>query len=80
MLRNGQTLTITITVESRRGWNEAVVTINASGGREGFLRLDFWGAENAAEDWAEREIKKALVQIDGGAQTILKTPSSRPIE
>ena len=80
MLRNGQTLTITITVECRLGWNEVVVTINASGGREGFLRLDFWGAENAAEDWAEREIKKALVQIDGGAQTILKTPSSRPIE
>ena len=80
MLRNGQTLTITITVEYRLGWNEVIVTINASGGREGFLRLDFWGAENAAEDWAEREIKKALVQIDGGAQTILKTPSSRPIE
>ena len=80
MLRNNQTLTVTITVEWRRGWNEVVITIAASGGREGFLRIDFWGAENAAEDWAEREIKKALVRIDGGAQTTLKTPSSRPIE
>ena len=80
MLRNNQTLTVTITVEWRRGWNEVVITIAASGGREGFLRIDFWGAENAAEDWAEKEIKKTLVQIDGGAQTTLKTPSSRPIE
>ena len=80
MLRNSQTLTVTITVEYRRGWNELVITIMASGGREGFFRLDFWGAENAAENWAVKEIKKALVQIDGGAQTRLKTPSSRPME
>ncbi len=78
MLRNGQTLTVTVTVESRTDFQDIVITIVAAGGREGFLRLDILGAENAAENWAKREIEQALSRADGSAYTTRKSPSERP--
>ncbi|MFW9979395.1 MAG: hypothetical protein ACFFEJ_15020 [Candidatus Thorarchaeota archaeon] len=78
MLRNGQTLTVTVTVESRIDLQDIVITIVAAGGREGFLRLDILGAENAAENWAKREIEQALMKADGASFTTRKSPSERP--
>ncbi|MFW9907706.1 MAG: hypothetical protein ACFFEF_03955 [Candidatus Thorarchaeota archaeon] len=80
MLRNSQTLTVTVIVEHRVVWREFVVTILASGGRQGLFRLDFWGAENGAEGWAEREIRKTLSRIDSGGRTISRRPAERPFE
>lgn len=80
MLRNMQTLTITITVEARSIWQEFIVTIVASGGREGFFRLDWLGAENAAEKWAEREIRRKLMAVDSGGRITFRSPAERPIE
>jgi hypothetical protein len=80
MLRNMQTLTITVTVEWRQNFNGVLITIIASGGREGLFRLDMWGAENGAEGWAEREIMKALEYFDGGGYTTHQSPSRRPLE
>ncbi|UCE09162.1 MAG: hypothetical protein JSW61_09280 [Candidatus Thorarchaeota archaeon] len=80
MLRNMQTLTVTVTIEWRRFWDDVTITIVATGGREGIFRLDFWAAENAAERWAEREINQALMRIDGGAQTTYRARSERPME
>lgn len=78
MLRNGQTLTVTVTVEARTEFQDIVITIVAAGGREGFLRLDILGAENAAENWAKREIEQALMRAEGSAFTTRKSPSERP--
>jgi hypothetical protein len=80
MLRNSQTLTVTVIVEHRASWRELVVTILASGGREGFFRLDFLGAENGAESWAEKEIKNVLKHVDSGGRTISRRPAERPLE
>lgn len=80
MLRNNQTLTVTVTVESRIDHQDAVITIVAAGGREGFLRLDMWGAENAAEKWAQKEIQSALYKTDGQSYTTRESPSRRPME
>jgi len=80
MLRNSQTLTVTVIVEHKAVWREFVVTILASGGREGIFRLDMWGAENGAEGWAEREIRKTLSRIDSGGRTISRRPAERPFE
>ena len=80
MLRNMQTLTVTVTIEVKDHYNEAVISIVASGGREGIFRLDWLGSENAAEKWAQREIEKALLRIDGGGRTTHRSPSRRPIE
>ena len=80
MLRNSQTLTVTVIVEHRVVWSEFVVTILASGGRQGLFRMDFWGAENGAEGWAEREIRKTLSRIDSGGRTISRRPAERPFE
>jgi len=80
MLRNSQTLTVTVTVESRSIWQEFIVTIIVSGGRDGIFRLDFWGAENAAESWAEREIRRKLMAVDSGGRTTFRSPAERPVE
>ena len=80
MLRNMQTLTVTVTVEWKEIYNEALISIVASGGREGIFRLDWLGAENAAEKWAQREIQNALLRIDGGGRTTHRSPSRRPTE
>ena len=80
MLRNMQTLTVTVTVEWKEHYNEALIQIIASGGRQGFFRLDTWGAENAAEKWAQREIQKSLTYIDGQSRTTHESPSRRPAE
>lgn len=80
MLRNMQTLTLTVTVEARPIWQEFIVTVIASGGREGFFRLDWLGAENAAEGWAEREIRRKLKAVDSGGRTTFRSPAERPIE
>lgn len=78
MLRNSQTLTVTVTVESRVEFQDIIITIVAAGGREGFFRLDILGAENAAESWAKKEIEQALLRADGDAVTTRKSPSERP--
>ncbi len=80
MLRNNQTLTVTVTVESRIDHHDVVITIVAAGGREGFLRLDMWGAENAAEKWAQKEIQSALDRTDGQSYTTRESPSRKPME
>jgi len=80
MLRNSQTLTVTVIIEHRATWRELVVTVLASGGRQGLFRLDFWGAENGAEGWAEREIRNALSRIDSGGRTTSRRPADRPFE
>jgi len=80
MLRNMQTLTVTVTVEWKELYNAAIIRIVASGGREGIFRLDMWGAENGAEKWAQREIQKALVHIDSNGRTTHSSPSRRPVE
>lgn len=80
MLRNSQTLTVNVIVEHKSAWKELVVTILASGGREGIFRLDMWGAENGAESWAEREIRKVLSRIDSGGRTTVRRPAERPFE
>jgi hypothetical protein len=80
MLRNSQTLTVTVIVEHKAAWREFVVTVLASGGRGGVFRLDFWGAENGAEGWAEREIRNALSHIDSGGRTTSRRPAERPFE
>jgi hypothetical protein len=80
MLRNSQTLTVNVVVEYRANWRELVVTVLASGGRQGIFRMDFWGAENGAEGWAEREIRNALQQIDSGGRTTARRPAERPFE
>ncbi len=80
MLRNMQTLTVTVTIECRSHWNDVEISISASGGREGLFRIDFWAAENAAERWAEKEINKFLWRVDDGSQTTHRSSSTRPIE
>ncbi len=80
MLRNNQTLTVTVTVESRVDHQDVVITIVAAGGREGVFRLDMWGAENAAEKWAQKEIQSALYRTDGQSHTTRESPSRRPVE
>ncbi|MFX0107670.1 MAG: hypothetical protein ACFE7R_05270 [Candidatus Hodarchaeota archaeon] len=80
MLRNMQTLTVTVTVESRSIWQEFIISIIASGGRDGVFRLDWLGAENGAEGWAEREIRRALSAIDSGGRTTFRSPAERPVE
>jgi hypothetical protein len=80
MLRNSQTLTINVIVEHKSTWRELVVTILASGGRGGIFRIDVWGAENGAEGWAEKEIRKALSRFDSGGHTTIRRPAERPFE
>ena len=80
MLRNSQTLTVTVTVESRTDFEDIKIIIVAAGGREGFFRLDILGAENAAEKWAKREIEQALIRADGDAFTTHESPPKRPFE
>ncbi|MHA2432217.1 MAG: hypothetical protein ACXADO_03195 [Candidatus Thorarchaeota archaeon] len=80
MLRNMQTLTVTVTVEWRTNWQEFSVTVLASGGRDGVFRLDWLGAENGAEGWAEKEIRRALRHIDSGGRTTYRSPADRPVE
>ena len=80
MLRNMQTLTVTVTVEWKEDYNEALIRIVASGGREGIFRMDMWGAENAAEKWAQLEIQKSLTYIDSQSRTTHESPSRRPVE
>ena len=52
----------------------------SSGGRQVFFRLDVLGAENAAERWAEKEIKCAFTTIVGGGRTTYQTPIEWPLE
>ncbi len=80
MLRNSQTLTVTVTVESRVDFQDIKITIVAAGGRQGIFRLDVWGAENAAEKWAKKEIETALARADGDPYTSRESPSKRPFE
>lgn len=80
MLRNMQTLTLTVTVEARPIWQEFIVTVIASGGREGFFRLDWLGAETAAEGWAEKEIRRKLMAVDSGGRTTFRSEAERPVE
>ncbi|NHI83573.1 MAG: hypothetical protein EAX81_04665 [Candidatus Thorarchaeota archaeon] len=80
MLRNMQTLTLTVTIEARSIWQEFIVTVIASGGREGVFRLDWLGAETAAEQWAEREVRRKLMAVDSGGRTTFRSPAERPVE
>jgi hypothetical protein len=80
MLRNSQTLTINVIVEHKPTWKEFVISILASGGRKGIFRLDTWGAENGAEGWAEKEIRKALSRFDSGGRTTARRAAERPYE
>ena len=80
MLRNMQTLTVTVTVEARLDFQELVVVIVASGGRNGIFRLDMWGAENSAEQWAKREITNMLARTDNRSRITRQTTSDRPME